>query len=175
MNIIGMDLGTSLAKLIECDEQGKLINKILLGEKNPKNALEKFVGSCNIDMKNIGIIVATGVGASKIDDSEINGIKVVKENEFLSMASGGIALSGKEKAITASMGTGTAFVRVEGEDIKHLGGTGVGGGTLLNLCNRFMGTKSFSEIVEIAEGGDLGLVDLRIKDITTEPIPRVTR
>jgi len=36
MNIIGIDLGTSLAKIVECDEQGNIINKMLSGEKEVK-------------------------------------------------------------------------------------------------------------------------------------------
>lgn len=28
------------------------------------------------------------------------------------------------------MGTGTSFIQIEDDDIRHLGGTGIGGGTL---------------------------------------------
>ena len=170
MNIIGMDLGTSLAKVIECDEQGNLINKMLLGEKDAKKALDIFISSNNIDISNAETIVLTGVGSSKINDEKIKGIKVVKENEFLCIAKGGLELSQKQEAIIASMGTGTAFIRVQGNDIRHLGGTGVGGGTLLNLCGRIIGTDSFDNIIEVASTGDISKVDLTIGDITEDKI-----
>ena len=171
MNIIGIDFGSTLAKIIECDEKGELINKMLLKEKDFKKTMTDFVSSNDIDISNIEAIVITGVGASKVADEDFGGVKIIKDNEFLCIARGGLELAGKKEAIIASMGTGTAFVRVSKEDIKHLGGTGVGGGTLIHLCSKFVGTSSFDEIVELAKSGDLGNVDLRISDISEEEIP----
>jgi len=171
MNIIGMDLGTSLAKIIECDKFGNIVNKMLFPEKSATKALEIFIASNNININDIEVVVATGVGASHIEGKEVCGIEVVKENEFLCIAKGGVKLSKKHEIIIASMGTGTAFVRVQGEDVKHLGGTAVGGGTIVNLCERFVGTKSFDEIVELASKGNLSKVDLVIGDITKAEIP----
>ena len=41
-----------------------------------------------------------------------------------------------------------------------LGGTGVGAGTLFNLCNRYLDVKSYDELVSLAEKGDIGKIDL---------------
>ena len=90
--------------------------------------------------------------------------------EFIAIGTGGLALSKKEKAIIASIGTGTALIRANKKDFKHLGGTGVGAGTLTNLCDRFVGIKSFDQILELSRQGDLDNIDLRIKDLTDEDI-----
>ena len=66
-----------------------------------------------------------------------------------------------------SMGTGTALVHAtRGKDIEYLGGTGVGGGTLVGLSDRLFGMTNPEHISELAKGGNLDNIDLRIKDIT---------
>lgn len=170
MNIIGIDLGSTLIKIINSDEKGNLIHKMTLLEKDYIKAFNLFISSNNIDINIIDKVILTGIGASRVEDKEICGIEIVIEEEFLSIAKGAFVLSEKKEAIIASMGTGTAFVRVQGNDIRHLGGTGVGGGTVLNLCSKMVGTDSFEEIIQMASKGDLSKVDLKIGDITTKEI-----
>jgi type II pantothenate kinase len=67
------------------------------------------------------------------------------------------------------MGTGTALVHAkkDGDNIitNYLGGTGVGGGTLLGLSKKLTGMGTIEHIVEAAKGGNLDNIDLRISDI----------
>ena len=76
------------------------------------------------------------------------------------------------------MGTGTAFVRADKQGIRHIGGSGVGGGTVLGLCGQLCNARSFDTVVEMAHEGDLKKVDLHISDISTGEIstlaPEVT-
>ena len=94
--------------------------------------------------------------------------------EFDCIGRGGIYLSGLENAIVVSMGTGTAIVHARNDGtMKYLGGTGVGGGTLLGLSKLLVGAADIGHISEFVENGDLGNVDLRIKDMTasgTQPV-----
>ena len=68
------------------------------------------------------------------------------------------------------MGTGTALIHAkkEGErhSIKYLGGTGMGGGTLLGLTRKMVGVDTVEHIEQLCSGGDLDNIDLRIKDIS---------
>ena len=64
------------------------------------------------------------------------------------------------------MGTGTALVHAKGKNIEYLGGTGIGGGTLIGLSKKILGVQSVDIISQLAENGDLNRVDLRIGDIT---------
>ena len=65
-------------------------------------------------------------------EGDIYGIPTEQVEEFTAVGVGGLALSGVEKAVVVSMGTGTAFVWAQrGGEVRHLCGSGVGGGTLL--------------------------------------------
>lgn len=166
MSILGIDIGTSTTKIVEVNE-GKIGNKIIIRDGFSKEKLEKFVSKNNISVERM---VFTGIGASKINLEEYNvPAKVV--DEFSAIAKGGLLLAEKEKALVVSVGTGTAFIEVTENEAKHLGGTGLGAGTLFNICNKMLGISSFDEIVELAKIGNVEKVDLRIKDITTEEIP----
>ena len=166
MNILGIDLGSSTIKIVEYKD-GEIISKGIFESKNYEETIENFINKNNI--KEINKIVATGINAKKLKLSKYNlPIEVVEE--FIAIGTGGLVLSKKEKAIIASVGTGTALIRTEGKDFKHLGGTGVGAGTLTNLCNKFAGIKTFGEILELSKQGDLDNIDLRIKDLTDENI-----
>jgi type II pantothenate kinase len=67
------------------------------------------------------------------------------------------------------MGTGTALVHAKkegaGVTTNYLGGTGVGGGTLLGLCKKLCGIDTIDHIIDIAKTGTLDNIDLRISDM----------
>lgn len=166
MSIIGIDIGSSTTKIVEYKNE-KIENKLIIRDGFSKEKLDKFVNENNIIVEKF---VFTGIGASKVNIKEyVVPVKVV--DEFSAMAKGGLYLGQKENALVISVGTGTAFVEVSKAGAKHLGGTGVGAGTLFNICNRMLGINSFDEIVALAEKGNVEKVDLRIKDITNEEIP----
>lgn len=166
MSIIGIDIGSSTTKIIEY-KNGIIINKQISTNTNSEEVLDNFIENNNI--KNIEEIVLTGIGLDKIEVNKY-GVPVKKVDEFKAIGVGGLNLSNRKEAIIVSIGTGTAFIRADGKDIKHLGGTGVGAGTLSNLCDRFVNTKSFEEILELSQKGDLSKIDLRISDRTDEEI-----
>ena len=76
-------------------------------------------------------------------------------------------MTGLPEALVVSMGTGTAMVHagLDGE-MKYLGGTGVGGGTLTGLSKLLLGTGSIENIERYAEEGSLDKIDLKIGDLT---------
>lgn len=167
MSIIGIDIGSSTTKIVEY-ENGKILNKAISENKNYESVLSDFINQNNI--KEIDKIVVTGINAKKINLGKYN-VPVNIVEEFIAIGTGGLYLTKKKKAIIASVGTGTALIRAEnGKEFKHLGGTGVGAGTLTNLCNRFVCTKSFDEIIELSKKGNLSNIDLRIADLTDEDI-----
>ena len=69
------------------------------------------------------------------------------------------------------MGTGTSFVKVEGPHIQHIGGIGIGGGTLLGLSRLLLKTQDIHLIAEMARKGTLTNIDLQIQDICNRPLP----
>lgn len=167
MSIIGIDIGTSSIKIIEYKDN-KIYSKVIFENINSEKIIDNFINDNKIE--SIDKIVLTGINGKKVNLDKYN-VPVEFVEEFISIGTGGLYLSKKEKAIIASVGTGTALIRAEnGKEFKHLGGTGVGAGTLSNLCSKFAGTKSFEEIIELSKQGDLNNIDLRIADLTDEDI-----
>jgi type II pantothenate kinase len=166
MGILGIDIGSSTIKIIEYEDE-KILSKGIFEGKDYEKIIDDFISGNNIEQ--IDRIVLTGINSKKIDVSKYS-VPVEVVEEFNAVATGGLYLAKKDKAIIASIGTGTALIRAEGKEFKHLGGTGVGAGTLTNLCKKFANTKSFEEIIELSKQGDLSNIDLRIADLTDENI-----
>ena len=70
-----------------------------------------------------------------------------------------------------SMGTGTSFVEVRNNVPRHIGGIGIGGGTITGLSKLMLNTNDVDKIQELASGGKVGNIDLRIGDISKNPLP----
>ena len=128
-------------------------------------ALGRFISSNGWKLSDVDQILSTGVGSSHIGQ-ELNGIRNTQVDEFLAIGYGGQYLTGVQRAIIVSMGTGTALVHASGDKIEYLGGTGVGGGTLIGLAKKMLGVQNVEIISALAAEGDLERVDLRIGDIT---------
>ncbi|MDR0286582.1 MAG: pantothenate kinase, partial [Clostridiales bacterium] len=64
----------------------------------------------------------------------------------------------------------TAIVLADNEKCLYLGGTGVGGGTLMGLSKMLLNMDNIDNIEELANGGDLKNIDLRLSDITKRDI-----
>lgn len=179
--IIGIDVGGSTTKIVGYYEDGKLIGRLQVEAADPQTsaygALGKFINTKKLSLSQVKQIVLTGVGAS-LFKGDIYGIPARQVDEFQAIGLGGLALSGKEEGLIISMGTGTAFVRADKKGIRHIGGSGVGGGTVLGLGRALCNARSFDTVVELAEHGDLKKVDLNISDISAGVIsslsPEVT-
>lgn len=171
--VIGIDVGGSTTKIVGFkDEGGKktLITPQLVKANDPLTstygAFGKFTDENNIKISDIDKVLMTGVGSSYVK-RDLYGIECVRVPEFDCIGRGGIYLSGFENALVVSMGTGTAIVHAKSTgEMKYLGGTGVGGGTLLGLSRLLVGAEDIGHISEFVEQGDLANVDLRIKDMT---------
>jgi type II pantothenate kinase len=74
-----------------------------------------------------------------------------------------------DKFIIASMGTGVSFTaNSEGEATRHVGGSALGGGTLMALSRLMLGIKDFGELCALAATGDSRNLDLLICDMFGE-------
>lgn len=168
--VIGIDIGGSTTKIVGFDDKS-MISPLLVRANDPiasvYGAFGKFLNINALKIDDIERIMITGVGSSFIN-SKLFGIPTARVDEFMAIGMGGLFLSNLSKAIIVSMGTGTALVKAENNTAVHLGGTGVGGGTLLGLSNRMLNVRHFDELIEAAKGGDLSHVDLTIGDISKE-------
>ncbi len=173
--IIGIDVGGSTTKIVGFSSKNhEIIKPDFVKANDPVasayGAFGKFTSANSISIRDIDKVMITGVGSSFINN-ELYGIETKHVTEFECVGLGGLYLSKLKKAIIVSMGTGTALVRADDTGlIDYLGGTGVGGGTLIGLSKKMLGISSVDHIVELAKTGNLDNIDLRISDITNKDI-----
>ena len=172
--ILGIDVGGSTTKIVGFTKDRTLIEPLFVRANDPITSLYgafgKFTDTNNISLSDIERIMVTGVGSSYIN-KPLYGIPCTHVSEFECIGLGGIYLTGLDKAIVVSKGTGTAIVLAQKDkEPKYLGGTGVGGGTLLGLSKKLIGVSHVEDIVELASEGDLKNVDLRVSDISSKEI-----
>lgn len=169
--IIGIDVGGSTTKIVGFRGE-KVLGSTFVHAADPITSLYgafgKFTVEHGIALGDIEKVIVTGAGSSYVKDP-IYGLPCVHESEFSCVGKGGLYLSGLSEAIVVSMGTGTALVHAKKEGNRittnYLGGTGVGGGTLLGLSKKLIGIETIDHIVEVAKEGNLDNIDLRISDI----------
>ncbi len=175
--IIGIDLGGSTTKIVGFDTENgqyRLIAPLFVRATDPITAVYgafgKFLDINNFSLEDIKKVMVTGVGSSYMS-KPIYGLACEKVAEFTANGLGGLYLSGLDRAIISSCGTGTSLVFAErGSDPKYLGGTGVGGGTLVGLSKRLLGMDNVDHVSELAKSGSIDKVDLKINDITKHDI-----
>ena len=178
--VIGIDVGGSTTKIVgfrqEADGSSTLIHPLFVRATDPitsiYGAFGRFTSENQLALSDIRRVMMTGVGSSYMS-GPIYGLDCRTVPEFSGVGLGGLYLSGLEDAIIVSMGTGTALVHAKrqagGRTVTdYLGGTGIGGGTLLGLTKKILGVDTVEHIEQLCRGGDLSKVDLTIKDISRD-------
>ena len=173
--VIGIDVGGSTTKIVgfRKGENGiTLIEPQLVRANDPVTAtygaFGKFTDENRLAISDIDKVLMTGVGAAFVKH-DMYGLDCVRVPEFNAIGKGALYLSEFNEALAVSMGTGTAMVHAKANgEMKYLGGTGVGGGTLIGLSKLLLRAESIEHIEEYALSGDLGKIDLRIKDMTAD-------
>ena len=171
--ILGIDIGGSTTKVVGLQDGG-LVGMLQVRAADQitslYGAIGNFLRKYNAGLSDVSRIALTGVGSSFIEE-QIYSIETHRVNEFLAIGNGALQLSGLKEAIVVSMGTGTAFVRAGADGITHIGGSGVGGGTIIGLASKMLGKTDIDAILALAENGKLENVDLSVRDIIGREIP----
>jgi len=165
--ILGIDVGGSTTKIVGLKDDkcfGMLQVRAADQVTSMYGAIGNLLSKHEISPADVSKVYLTGVGASLITE-QIYGIETIKVNEFDAIGRGALSLSNLDEALVVSMGTGTAFVRADKSSIKHLGGSGVGGGTIIGLSSLMLGKSDIDAILALAEKGELKNVDLSVSDI----------
>lgn len=177
MITIGIDIGGSTTKIIGVSGN-TIFSPMIVKSGDPVSSLfgafGKFISQNDISLSSVEKVMLTGVGASYISKPIYN-IPTAKVREFLAIGLGGLYLSGLKRVIVCSLGTGTAIVKANGKDICHLGGTGVGGGTLIGLSKLILNIRDIDALINMALDGDLYNIDLKVGDISKEDLPGLSK
>lgn len=171
--VIGIDVGGSTTKIVGI-ENGEIRSPQFIKAEDPVTSLfgafGKYIYDNRIDLSSIEQVMLTGVGSAYVEGN-LYGLPTSKVDEFVANARGAGYGSGLDRMIVVSMGTGTSFIKVEGDSIEHLGGMALGGGTLQGLSRIIFKTYDIKYVMSMAMRGDVSAVDLQIRDISKTEIP----
>jgi type II pantothenate kinase len=90
-------------------------------------------------------------------------VKMISEIDAIGF--GGSALLNSSDCIVVSMGTGTAIVHFSNNRAQHVGGTGVGGGTIKGLSSLMCHMEDPCRIEALALKGKASKVNLTLSDL----------
>ena len=172
--VIGIDVGISTTKIVGIREDGIVVSPIRIKATDPVTSLYgafgKYLHDNNIRLEDVEQVMLTGVGSAYID-SPIYGLPTGKAEEFIADGLGARYESALDRMIVVSMGTGTSLVQCDGNHIEHIGGIGIGGGTLQGLARIMLKTDDINQISMLAQDGDISHINVLIGDISAHPLP----
>jgi len=161
---IGIDRGASFTDF-GVVESGRLVHALSLEKRDWDsigNTYDKLV-----EKYQAGHVVFTGsVAGMPVDLKQLT--RIIPEIDAVGF--GGSRLAGLNECIVVSIGTGTAIVHFADNQARHLGGTGIGGGTIKGLCTLLCNLEDPGEIEAIALKGDPSRLNLTIADLGYESI-----
>lgn len=171
--IIGIDVGISTTKIVGLRDN-KVTSPIRITAVDPVTSLYgafgKYLHDNDIKLGEVEQVMLTGVGSAYVKN-DVYGVATSKTDEFVADALGARFESKLDQAIVVSMGTGTSFVMCHGDDMRHIGGIGIGGGTLQGLSRLLLNTSDIKQVAALAMQGDISHVNLLIGDISAHPLP----
>ena len=167
---VGADVGSSLAKVAirRGDEPLRL-------EHAPAESIDHLAREVeSLRPESIGV---TGGGGPRF--ARLMRLDTTAVGEFDAWSAGARELLGAQGLapdgafLLVSVGTGTSALLVDGARTQRIGGTALGGGTLLGLGAALTGLTGFEELVALAEAGDRGRVDLLISDVYPDGLAEI--
>lgn len=171
-SIVGVDVGATLCKLVRVRNGALDVARF---------AAHDFaaIGS-QIRQWEPRCIGATGGGADRLGTT-IAGIAVAYADEFSAWGRGATLIAAREaialpaEHVVVSVGTGTSILAVRHGQVERVGGTALGGGTMLGLGHLLTACDEFGAFVALAADGDRRRVDLLIGDLYRSPPLAVLR
>lgn len=171
--VIGIDVGISTTKIVGISD-GNVVSPMRIKATDPVTSLYgafgKYLYDNKIQLSEVEHVMLTGVGSAYIS-KPVYGLPTDKADEFVADGLGARHMSGKDHIIVVSMGTGTSLIRCDGDRIEHIGGIGIGGGTLLGLSRLLLKTDDIHTVSDMATRGNVSNINLRIGDISASPLP----
>lgn len=157
MSVIGIDFGATFTKAVKLE--GKRIVSSKIGPSS-NLSYSTLVQDIQQEFGGQNTLFFTG-GQSKSIAPKFDALVV---DEVEALGRGTLALESAGSAIVASLGTGTCILHA-GNEISHLLGSGVGGGTIMGLAKALINVDDFLELEELARTGNAHGVNLTVGDI----------
>jgi type II pantothenate kinase len=161
--VVGVDVGATLAKIALRSRDDAAPDFDLVPSQAPAKVMDAVL---RLTPHRVGL---TGGGAAEL--ARLLPWDTARVNEFAAWGSGASALlrsnSGvpSERYLLVSLGTGTSIMLVDGMAVTRVGGTALGGGTLVGLGAQLAGERRFEALAQLATRGMRQRVDLRVSDL----------
>ena len=164
---IGVDWGATLAKVAVQRPGAPTEFQLLPGAEADavSRVLRQLLALAAPGGARVGV---TGGGTDRLV-RELPG--AVPINEFAAWGAGASAMLSEtngapmQRHLLVSLGTGTSVLLVDGLSVMRVGGTALGGGTLLGLAAGLIGSSDFAHVAGLARRGSRRHVDLLVSDI----------
>ena len=125
--VIGIDVGGSTTKIVGIN-RGKIQSPMFITAADPVTSLfgafGKYIYDNGIQLSDVEQVMLTGVGSAFVD-SPLYGLPTRKTDEFIANGLGARHATDIDRLIVVSMGTGTSFVKIDGDKVQHIGGWGL--------------------------------------------------
>ncbi|RJE88406.1 type II pantothenate kinase [Paenibacillus sp. 1011MAR3C5] len=168
---LGIDAGGTLIKIAYIEGESDSIRCRTFSSSHIEDAAEWILksGSAEIcvtggkakQLEACGVRPQTGIVEF---EATYRGVRYLLQEE-------GVPL---ESFILTNVGTGTSIHYLSGHTHRRVGGTGVGGGTIMGLSYALTGLADFDELLELAANGSREQIDLKVRHIyegAEPPIP----
>lgn len=149
-----IDSGGTLTKVIATSQKEHNLRKYESSAFDLSEILEEYA--------NVDACVITGGRSQRMNINLDMDLHVVNELEALANF---MRFEQKKEGLITSIGTGTPFLLVSNDEYHHIGGTGLGGGTILGLSKKILGISNFRELDELALTGKKSNINLTVGDI----------
>lgn len=169
--LAAVDLGGTNTDLLLAEPDGTVSRSVVLPGV-AVSTVEGLAGALEAAGAPLASLSAVGItgGRHRALPTGFEGVPLRHIDELRAIGRGGLVAAGVDSALVMSMGTGTALVAAGPEGLRHLGGTAVGGGTVVGLARLLLGTTDPKHIGELAAAGDRRAVDLSVGDIVGGPV-----
>lgn len=162
--VAGVDVGATLVKVAHRGETppGFAAHRFPAADLDPVREL--------LQSLEVRCVAVTGGGGEALE-ARLEGVEVVRVGEFEAWVRGAAVvaeLAGVDlppEHLLVSVGTGTSVLAVRGGRAERIGGSALGGGTLLGLGRLLLEAGTFTEIAGLAARGDRRRVDLLVGDV----------
>jgi type II pantothenate kinase len=183
MSMIGVDLGASLVKIVFFPANPEEPLRFHHFRSIPTDITAYFNGPFATEIANGTKWAIGGAGSYKYSqffgslsfppsranemESNARGVSWLLKHSKVHTFGGTGTIS--DRYIIASMGSGVSFT-LNTPDVsgRHIGGSAVGGGTLMALAKLILGITDYGELLALAASGNQAKVDLMISDIVGE-------
>jgi pantothenate kinase len=159
---IGIDRGASYTDFAVI-ESGSLIQKLSIEKRDWQNIADTYERLTDRYQNHRTVFTGSTAG---MPARMQNAVQMISEIDAIGF--GGSALANYSDCIVTSIGTGTAIVYYSEHDARHVGGTGLGGGTIKGLSSILCNLDDPVKIETQALMGDPSKINLTISDLGYE-------